>query len=193
MLKVILDSKNMSLYRLEKTSHISHATLNDLYHEKTNIDNCSVSLLANLSSALNIDMKDLYSILSYKDLSLLFYDESFDLFKSNVCHELNRLKPIEFLKKHVSENSVETYFKQNKRLEALYMLSMIDHLCEENNLPLIKEYDAVRSYKLNKLCVPKSVYLLLKSNTVKISDLFNESINTFASHNIMEAHINDVR
>lgn len=193
MLKVILDSKNMSLYRLEKTSHISHATLNDLYHEKTNIENCSVSLLANLSSALNIDMKDLYSILSYKDLSLLFYDESFDLFKSNVCHELNRLKAVEFLKKHVTENSVEVYFKQNKRLEALYMLSMIDHLCEENKLPLIKEYDSIRSYKLNKLCVPKSVYLLLKSKSTKISQLIDESIDVFYSHNIMEAHLSDVR
>ena len=193
MLKVLLNSKNMSVYKLEKTSNVSHATLNDLYNERTNVEKCSGSLIHDIAKALNMSMDKLYAILSYDDLSLITYNDSFDLFKSNVCHELLDLDYKTFLKKHLSKNTVEKYYKENKVLESLYLLSMIDYLCLSHNIPLVKQYNNLREYKLDKLYVPKSIYLLLKSKNAKISELYNNSINEFINHNIMEANIHDIR
>lgn len=193
MLRVLLLEKNISLYKLEKTSCVCHATLNDLYNEKTNIEKCSSSLIHNIAKAMDMSMDELYDILSYDNLSLLSYSESFDLFKSNVCHELKEIKYQKFLQKHLLNNSVKEYFDNNKKTEALYLLSMIDYLCTSNSLPIPKEYDEIRRYKLKKLYVPKSVYLLLKSKTINVTKLFNESIDVFLKHNIMEANIYDVR
>lgn len=189
MLRIILNEKNTSLYKLEKSSNVSHATLNDLYNEKTNIEKCSTILLHDIAKSLKMSMDKLFSILSYNDLSMLSYSESFDLFKSNVCHELKDLDYKDFLIKHLKSDTVTYYFKENRYLESLYLLSMIDYLCKIHNIPLAKQYNEIREYKLDKLYVSKSVYLMLKTKTVKITDLYNESIDTFLKHNIMEADI----
>ena len=193
MLRLLLNEKNQTLYKLEKLSHVSHATLNDLYNEKTKVEKCSSSLIHEISKALDMSMDNLYSILSYDNLSLVAYDDSFDLFKSNVSHELVELSDINFLKKHLSNNTVFRYFKNNKLVEAVYLLSTIDYICTNHNLPLAKEYDEVRKLKMKKLYVSKSVYYLLKSKKEKISDLYKESIPSFLEHNILEANLYDSR
>ena len=190
MLRLILEEKKMSLYRLEKISHISHATLNDLYNERTNIDNCSISLLYKLSKALDMSMEQLYAYLSYNDLSLLGFDSNFDLFKSNVLHELKELGDLKFIEKHLSSSSVTNLYKEKYLLEAIYLLSLIDYLSKIYNLPLSKEYETIRHYKLNKLFVSKSSYLLLKSKVTTLTRLFNESLIEFTKHNLLE---NDIR
>ena len=189
MLSVLLNSKNLTLYKLEKASNLSHATLSDLFHEKTDAQRCSCALIHAIASALGISMDELYAILSYEDLSPVCFNESFDLFKSNVCHELKALGFKDFLRKHIRDNSVLTYFHEGKKLESLYLLCMIDYLCTEHGLPVIEEYDAVRQYKLDKLYVPKSVYLLLQTKSAKISSLYKQSIPSFLAHNILEADV----
>ena len=193
MLKLLLNEKNMSVYKLEKSSHISHATLNDLYNERTSVEKCSSALIYNIAKTLNISMDKLYSFLSYNDLSLLSYSDSFDLFKSNICHELAALDYKEFLKKHFTNNTVTKLFDNNELLESLYLLSMIDYLCLSHNLPIVKEYNDIREYKIDKLYVSKSIYLLLKTKSIKISDIYNDSIDVFLRHNIAEANIYDVK
>ena len=193
MLKVLLNSKNMSVYKLEKTSHVSHATLNDLYNERTNVEKCSSSLIHDIAKALNMSMDKLYAILTYDDLSLIAYNDSFDLFKSNVCHELSRLQYKEFIKYHLKKDSVRIYFDNKQYLESLYLLSMIDYLCISNNLPVVKNYNDIRQYKFKKMFVPKSIYLILKYKNAKMTDIYDNSISTFLDHNILEANIYDVR
>ena len=102
MLRAILQSKDLSLYELEKTSQISHATLSDIYNEKSNVNNCSVLVMSKMAKALGVTIDDLYDFLLYDNMSLFAFDSSFDLFKSNVCHELKRLGDIEFIKKYLS-------------------------------------------------------------------------------------------
>lgn len=192
MLRVILDNNNLSVYRLEKKSHISHATLFDIYSEKTNIEKCSSSILHCLAQALKISMDKLYNLLSYNDLSLIAYDESFDLFKSNICHELKHIGSKEFIKKYLSNKDIDEYFDKRMYLEALYLLSIVDYLCVENKLPLASNYDNIRLFKLNKLYVSKSIYLLLKAKQIKISEIYKEAIPSFLKHNIVEANIYDI-
>lgn len=192
MLRLILKQKNMSLYKLEKSSMVSHATLSDLYNEKTNVDKCSCSLLYSLSKALDIDMDTLYQQLTYQDLSYLSYSESFDLYKSHLCHELKYEGYEAFLNKYVSTDEINTLYKRKKIPEAIYLLSLIDYLCRLHNLSIKKEYQSLREIRLDKLYVSKGLYLLIKTKSIKISDIYKESIDEFLSHNIVEADIDDV-
>lgn len=193
MLRLILNEKMMSLYKLEKASDISHTTLNDLYNERTSIEKCNVSLLYKISKILHIGMEKLYKILNYDDLSLITYDELFDLYRSSVCQELMVKGYEEFLKRHISQNNVRHLFDYDKKLEALYLLSVIDYLCKEHDLPLVKEYNDIRSYKMDKLYVSKGVYSLLKNKMTNITKVFEDSLEVFLKHNIAEDSIYNVR
>ncbi len=192
MLKILLKKKNMSIYQLERSSSISHATLLDICNEKTNVEKCSCLLLSNLSNALNIPMNKLYDYLSYKDLSLFAYNDEFDLFKSNICHELKEEKYIYFLKKYLNNNLVKELYDKKKTLEAIYLVAMIDFLCKSHNLPVPKEYESIRKLKSQKVIVPKSIFLLLVNKKIRINDILKECNPVFYKHNLIESEIYNV-
>ena len=193
MLRVILNEKNQSLYQLEKSSHVSHATLNDIYNERCNIDNCSIFVLSKIADSLNMSIDSLYKYLSYKDLSYIAYDEDFDLFKSNVLQMMKTVGEKTFIKEIEEKNEIQELFSQKEYLKSLYLLSLLDYLSDKNELDKNDKYDDIRGMKLNKMYVPKSIYLLLLTKTIKISKVYKESIKTFLDHNIVEAEIeNDV-
>ena len=193
MLRLLLQEKNISLYKLEKISGISHATLSDIYNEKINIDKCSISTFDKLSSSLNMKIDELYKILSYQKLqSYCLYNKEFDLFKSNLCHELRRLKMKKFLLKYLSNDDVINYNRDKEYEKALYIVSMIDYLCRINNLPKPTKFNEIRNKKLEKVCVSESLYLLLKYKIEKFSDIYKSSNPEFLEHNIMEGDIENV-
>ena len=192
MLRLILEEKNMSLYRLEKESHISHATLSDLYNEKYSINNCHIQLIYQLSKVLDINMEELYEMLSYKKMRYIAFNKEFDVFKSSVCHELKSLKDKQFLIKYLSNNKVKEYYQNNDFLKAIYLISIIDFVCKRNNLPLVSQFNEIRKLKLDKLYVPESLFLLLKSNQITVSQIIKESNNIFLKHNIVESEIENV-
>ena len=192
MLRVLLDSKNVSLYQLEKTSHISHATLNDIYNERSNIDNCSIAVISRIANALNISIDQAYKILTYNDLSLVAYNEQFDLFKSHTLQQLKNIGEASFIETILKDDLINSYFRNKKPLEALYLLSLLDYIMKKNGNPLLKEYDVLRDYKLDKLYVSKSVYLLLAMKLVTITKIFKESLNVFWKRNIVEGEINSI-
>lgn len=192
MLRAILSNQNISLYQLEKISHISHATLNDIYNEKSNVDNCSVLVMSKLASSLNMDIDSLYKKLVYDDLSLFTYSEDFDLFKSSTLQRLKSEGEEKFLKRVVDTQLIDEYYRYENYLEAFYLLSLVDYLYSKNKKPLLKQYDVIRSLKLTYIYVPKSIYLLLMSKRITVTQIYKESIKEFLSHNIVEAHIDDV-
>ena len=192
MLRVLLDSKSVSLYQLEKTSHISHATLNDIYNERSNIDNCSIAVISRIANALNISIDQAYKILTYNDLSLIAYNEQFDLFKSHTLQQLKNIGEASFIETILKDDLINSYFKNKKPLEALYLLSLLDYIMKKNGNPLLKEYDVLRDYKLDKLYVSESVYLLLAMRIITITSVYKESIAEFLKRNIVEANIYDV-
>ena len=86
----IMQSQNMSQYRLAKDSGIPYMTLNDICSGKTRLEKCSAETVYRLSSALHVSMEDLLK-------EYLEPRPSFELFKSNVCHRLKELGDINFL------------------------------------------------------------------------------------------------
>lgn len=192
MLKAILNAKNISLYQLEKTSHISHATLNDIYNEKSNIYNCSISVMNKIATSLDMSMDELFEKLTYNDLSLFRYSEDFDLFKSNALQRLKKENESAFINNIVSSNVIETYYQKQEYSKALYLLSLIDYLTTKNRKPYLNKYDYLRDFKLNRLYVSKSIFLLLKMKQITVTYLFKECPRDFLKHNILEANIDDV-
>ena len=188
MLRVILNDRNQSLYQLEKTSHISHATLNDIYNEKYNVDNCSISIMSKIANSLSMSIDSLYSYLSYDDLSLITFDDDFDLFKSNTLQRLKVVGKEEFIDDVISSHSIDSLYNDKQYAKALYLLSLVNYLSDEFH----SEYNYLRDIKLDKLYVSKSIYLLLLTKIIKISDVYKESIKTFLDHNIVEAEIDNV-
>ena len=189
MLRVILNNQNKSLYQLEKSSNVSHATLNDIYNEKSNIDNCSILVMSKIAHSLDMNIEELYAKLAYKDLSLFTYNEEFDLFKSNTLQQLKNTNEVDYINIIIRDRLIDTFYKNSKYLEALYLLSLVDYLCSQNNIPLFKEYEYLRERKLNKIVVPKSLYLLLVTKQITATEIYKESIPEFLKHNIIESEI----
>ena len=192
MLRAILEKKNMSMYKLEKSSKISHATLSDLMNEKTKAENCSSSLLKEISSSLNMSMDSLYNKLTYKDLSDVRFDKEFDLFKSNIAHELHARKDREFLKKYLLNDDIEDLFRDKKYKEAIYIVALIDYICQCHDLPIPTKYSDIRNYKLDSYYVSESLYHLMETKQILFSTIYKESIPSFRDHNIIEAEIENV-
>lgn len=192
MLRLILSEKHMSLYKLEKESHISHATLSDLYNEKYSINNCHIQLFYQLSKVLDMSIEELYESLSYKNMKYISFNKNFDVFKSSVCQELKSLKDKNFLIKYLSSDIIKQYFLSKDYLKAIYLVSIIDYLCKRNDLPLVNQFNDIRKLKLDKLYVPESLFLLLKSNQITISQVVKESNDIFLKHNIVESEIDNV-
>lgn len=192
MLRTILNDKNITLYQLEKASNISHATLNDIYNERSNINNCSILVMSKIAASLNMQIDDLYKKLSYNDLSLITYDESFDLFKSNALQQLKKVGEDIFLNQILINNTIDEYYKSEDYLKALYLLSLVDYLYTKRNMPLLTKYNELRNKKLDKVYVQKSIYLLLLMKIKTMTSIYKECIKEFLKHNIVEANIDEV-
>ena len=192
MLKAILSLKNISLYQLEKASQISHATLNDIYNERSNVDNCSISIISKIAHSLNMEIDDLYEKLIYNDLSMFEYNEQFDLFKSHTLQRMKRMGEEAFVDFLLKTDAIRAYHNTNNDFAALYLLSLLDYLFFKNNKSLLKKYDDLRKKKLDKIYVSKSIYLLLKTKHITITSIYKECIKEFLNHNIVEADIYDV-
>ena len=182
----------MSLYELEKISSISHATLNDIYNERSNINNCTISIMSKLADALKMNIDELYKTLNYDNLSLFAYNSDFDLFKSDTLQRLKKTDESSFITSVIESKEIENYFFEKKYLEALYLLSLVDYLCAKNSIPRLNQYDIFREYKFEKIYVSKSIYVLLTLKQIKVTDIYKTAIKEFLKHNIVEAEIDKV-
>ena len=148
--------------------------------------------MSKIAHALNMSIDEVYKYLSYDNLSLITYNEDFDLFKSHTLQQLKNSDEQSFINNIIKRDLIDYYFNNKKPLEALYLLSLVDYLMDKNELPIIKKYAYLRNYKLDKLYVSKSLYLLLSMKIATITDVYKESIKEFLKKNIVEANIYDV-
>ena len=76
MLNQIMESKNISRYRLSKNSNIPYTTLTDILSGKAELKKCSAETVYKLSKVLGVSMEELLEPCFVKRTS-------FELFKSN--------------------------------------------------------------------------------------------------------------
>ena len=183
----IMQSQNISQYRLAKDSGIPYMTLNDICSGKTRLEKCSAETVYRLSSALHVSMEDLLK-------EYLEPRPSFELFKSNVCHRLKKLGDIDFLIRTIESGEVMTYYRRKWYPECLYLLAMVDYISRENEVPLCEDYQPLRSMKLRDVLYPAGVLAasaVAKSDAPKQQAL-RDAIPEFMRFNIVESEVRNV-
>ena len=191
-LKNLMDERQMSIYRLSQISHIPYSTLSDLVNGKTSIMKCSLSTVSKIANALQVDVN---VFVEPEDKFARWYDEqSFELFKSNVCHILKNQGDIAFIIDTLEQDRIRTLYQRHQFAKAFYMLAMLDYLCRVNDIPICADYNDLRNYKLQKPLYPSSVLVMAevsKSDDV-IKRCEDETIPESKRYNIYESKVRHI-
>ena len=102
-LNTIMQNKKVSKYRLSKNSCIPYSTLSDILNGKARLEKCSAETVYKLSGELQVSMETLLAPYLEKRCS-------FELFKSNVCHQLKALGDIDFIIQTLENNKIREYY-----------------------------------------------------------------------------------
>ncbi len=182
-----LQEKNMSIYRLAKTSQIPYATVNDICNGKARLEKCSAETIYRLAHALNVSMEELLAPCFIKR-------SSFENFKSTVCHRVKELGDINFIIDTLESQDIRTYYNRKWYPESLYLLAMLDYLSRENDVPLCDDYDDLRRCKLEKPVYPAGIRALSAAaqNDAAIKEAAKTAIPEFMRFNIVENEVRNV-
>ncbi len=109
--------------------------------------------------------------------------DNFYVFRSNIQHKIknNSQKAVLDI---LESKEIDIYYEKKDYLKCLYLLSCLDTLCIELNLPLCEEYDKYRQLKCEK---PIYISTISKGNDPDVKYLPE-----FVKHNIYEISIHDV-
>ena len=183
----LLPEKKTTKYRLAKSSGVSQTTINDICSGKVNIRNCTGETLYRLAQALSVSMESLL-------LDSMQRRPAFEIFKSNVCHQVKDMGDIDFLIDVIKSDRIYGYMDKKWYREALYLLAMTDYLCRENDLPTHEGFEELRRLRLSEIVYPAGVLILsaaLKSDKPKEKSI-QEAIPEFMRHNIVESEVRNV-
>ena len=186
-IKDVMKTKNLSVYRVSAMSDIPYSTLTDIVNEKTKIEKCNVETVYKLCKALDIDMLQLIE-------ARVMPRCSFELFKSNVCHQLKELGDKGFIINVLEKNVIRDYFDRQWYPECLYTLAMLDYVSRINNIPICTNYNDIRCMRLQETIYPASIVALAAMNQRR--DIKTESkkrsIPEFMRFNIVECEVRNV-
>lgn len=183
--------KKITKYRLWKESGVPQATISDICTGKTRIEKCSAETIYRIAKALDISMESLIAP-AVSATGEKRCRPSFEIFKSNTCHRLKEMGDIPFVIELLQSNQIRDLFEKKWYPEALYLLAMLDYLSRENSIPLCKNYNDIRSAKLDRLIYPSSVVILCKAlnSDAPKEECMRLAIPEFLRFNIVE---NEVR
>ena len=183
----ILRQKNMTKYRLSKVSRVPFTTISEITTGKTKIKNCTGETLYRLARALDVTIEDILA-------DSIEYRPSFETFKSNVCHLVRDSGDIDFIIDTLESGKIRKLYQRKWYPESLYLLAMVDYLSRENDLPLCKEYDDIRTARLREPIYPSSVIAMSvfsRSEQPK-QESYAQAIPEFRQFNIVESEVRNV-
>lgn len=189
----ILARKCMTKYKLAKVSGVPHTTINDICSGKTKIEKCSAETIYRLSKPLGVSMEELVED-GMKGGVDMEYRSSFDVFKSNVCHQVKDMGDLDFIIDTLETDQIRKYFNKKWYPESLYLLAMLDYLSRENGLPLSREHDDIRAHKLTEPLFPLSVIIadVATRNSRWKNESIRDAIPEFMRFNIVESEVRNV-
>ena len=184
-LNELLAQKGITKYRLAKSSGIPQTTVIDICSGKTRIEKCSGETLYKLAKILDVSIETLLE-------DAMGYRPGFEAFKSNVCHMVHDMGELNFIAQTLESNRISELWEKRWYAESLYLLSMVDYLCRENDLPVCAEYAEMRRARLSETLYPASILTLCAAMKIDMpkTESLNEAIPEFLRFNIVE---NEVR
>lgn len=189
----LLQEKKMSKYRLAKESGIPQTTIMDICSGKAHIEKCSADTIYKIAKVLNVSMESLIEE-KMTDSTSIPKRNSFDLFKSNVCHYVKDKGDIDFIIETLSKDEIRTLYDRKWYAESFYLLAMVDYLSKEHDVPLCTNYNDIRSQSLQEPIYPTGVLLsdeVMKTDKHRKEALEN-AIPEFLNYNIIESEIRNV-
>ena len=177
----------MTKYKLSKISGLPFTTVSEMTTGKTKIKNCTGETLYRLARALDVTMEDLLA-------DSMEYRQSFETYKSNVCHLVKDMGDMDFIIDTLESDRIRKLYQKRWYPESLYLLAMVDYLSRENDLPLCDEYSDIRASRLQNPIYPASIItmsVLSESDSPK-TDSFAAAIPEFKRFNIVENELRNV-
>jgi len=183
----LLTEKNMTKYKLSKASGVAFTTVSEITTGKTKIKNCTGDTLYRLAKALDVTIEDLLA-------DSMEYRQSFDTYKSNICHMVKDMGDMDFIIDTLESDKIRKLFQKRWYPESLYLLAMVDYLSRENDLPICNEYSDIRAARLREPIYPSSVITMSafsRSDQPK-KDSYEQAIPEFIRFNIVESEVRNV-
>ena len=192
-LNEMLEQKNITKYRLWKESGVPQATISDICTGKTSIEKCSAETIYRIAKVLNVSMESLIAP-AVQQAEEERHRPSFELFKSNTCHMVKDMGDIPFIIQLLKTNQIRNLYEKKWYPEALYLLAMLDYLSRENNVPICKNYNDIRTTKLQRPVYPSSVVILCKTlnSDAPKEECIRLAIPEFLRFNIVESEVRNV-
>ena len=189
----LLVQKNITKYRLWKESGVPQATISDICTGKTSIEKCSAETIYRIAKVLDVSMESLIAP-AVQRAEEERHRPSFGLFKSNTCHMVKDMGDIPFIIQLLETNQIRKLYEKKWYLEALYLLAMLDYLSRENNVPICKNYNDIRTAKLQRPVYPSSVVILCKTlnSDAPKEECYRLAIPEFLRFNIVESEVRNV-
>ena len=187
-LNILMEQKNMSMYRLAKLSEVPYATINDICNKKAQLGKCTAETIYKIAKALEVSMETL--------LEPCFEKRStFDAFKSNICHKVKEMGDWNFIIDTLEKDDIRIYYNRKWYAECFYLLAMLDYLSRLNDVPLCSNYNDLRKTRLQQPIYPSSVLMAaaVSKNSEDVKEKARrESIPEFMRFNIIESEIRNV-
>ena len=186
----VLAQKDITKYRLWKESGVPQATISDICTGKTSIEKCSAETIYRIAKVLDVSMESLIAP-AVQRAEEERRRPSFELFKSNTCHMVKDMGDIPFIIQLLETNQIRKLYEKKWYPEALYLLAMLDYLSRENHVPICKNYNDIRTAKLQRPVYPSSVVIMcktLKSDAPK-EECYRMAIPEFLRFNIVESEV----
>ena len=183
----LMTQRGITKYRLSKNSGIPYTTINDICSGKAQLEKCSAETIYRISKELGVSMESLLE-------PCLIKRNSFELYKSNVCHRVKELGDVDFIIETLESDDIRTYYTRKWYPESLYLLAMLDYISRVNDVPLCTEYEDIRQCKLKETIYPLSILAtsaVSKSNHAK-EQACREAIPEFMRFNIVESEVRNV-
>lgn len=189
----LLVQKNITKYRLWKESGVPQATISDICTGKTSIEKCSAETIYRIAKVLDVSMESLIAP-AVQRAEEERRRPSFELFKSNTCHMVKDMGDIPFIIQLLETNQIRKLYEKKWYPEALYLLAMLDYLSRENNVPICKNYNDIRTVKLQRPVYPSSVVILCKAlnSDAPKEECYRLAIPEFLRFNIVESEVRNV-
>jgi transcriptional regulator with XRE-family HTH domain len=177
----------MTKYKLSKASGVPFSTVSDIAAGKTNIKYCTGETLYKLAKTLDVTIEALLT-------DSMEYRQSFETYKSNICHMVKDMGDINFIIETLESNKIRKLYQKQWYPESLYLLAMVDYLSRENDLPVCNEYNDIRSTRLREPIFPSSVIAMSAFNhsDQPKQNSYAQAIPEFKRFNIVESEVRNV-
>ena len=192
-LNEMLGQKNITKYRLWKESGVPQATISDICTGKTRIEKCSAETIYRIAKVLDVPMESLIAP-AVRAVDEKRSRPSFEIFKSNTCHKVKGMGDIPFVIDLLQSNQIRKLYEKKWYPEALYLLAMLDYLSRENDIPICKNYNDIRTAKLQRPVYPSSVVMMCKAlhSDAPKEKCIRLAIPEFLRFNIVECEVRNV-